>query len=221
MDWHKTFGDVVANVIAWIVIAILTWIIAVIVARIPLLRNWFSKRPWAIAAAVAFLASGLTTSAMWTILKPNLAAAVLSFNTEVCPAGWAPFENARGRVIVGANPADGRNEDEHGGKLSPRILNASEGSETNTLKSEQLPNAILSVVPSKPSEERAFRAIAIDTKAPASTDVFAVTVLGPRPNFDGERLPGSIDLQTTLNGKQQLSINNMPPFTVLTICQKN
>jgi hypothetical protein len=66
MDWEKGFADVITNVVTWIATVVIG---PIIVASIPKLRTWFSQRPWAVAAGVAFLTSGLTAAAMWTVLR--------------------------------------------------------------------------------------------------------------------------------------------------------
>jgi hypothetical protein len=66
MDWEKGFADVITSVVTWIATGVIG---PIIVAGIPKLRTWFSQRPWAVAAGVAFLTSGLTAAAMWTLLR--------------------------------------------------------------------------------------------------------------------------------------------------------
>lgn len=56
--------------------------------------------------------------------------AVMAFNLEDCPIGWAPFGEAAGRTLVGAGKGDG---------LSERKLGDSGGAEKHQLTPAEMP----------------------------------------------------------------------------------
>ncbi len=56
-------------------------------------------------------------------LQQNLAVAsprgsILALDADLCPAGWADFESAEGRVLLGIGNSDGANRDEMGNTLT-------------------------------------------------------------------------------------------------------
>lgn len=60
------------------------------------------------------------------------AGAVMAFDLDACPAGWSELAGARGRAIVGVNPAAA-------GGISARQRGAAFGAESITLAATQLP----------------------------------------------------------------------------------
>ena len=132
--------------------------------------------------------------------------AVVAFDAKACPSGWAPFNDAMGRVIVGANPTmnGAKNLDQNGIALTERTFPASGGVETNMLSADQLPSKILEV-------GGGFKLIAIPSNTSPNTGVNAIAIT----NYPA----GPIPLQTNLNSGNERPINNMPPFIVLTFCK--
>ncbi len=63
-----------------------------------------------------------------TILVP--ADSVVAFNLKDCPIGWSPFDEAKGRVILGAGIGNG---------LSKRRFNSTGGEEAHTLRGNEMP----------------------------------------------------------------------------------
>jgi hypothetical protein len=101
---------IIAAVVAGIILGILSWF----VARIPAVSDWFLKRPWAVASAVAFVTSAITGAGIWVALKPDPApsglpkGAVVAFDLpNGCPSGWVVVDSAIGRAIVGATTYSG------------------------------------------------------------------------------------------------------------------
>ena len=67
------------------------------------------------------------------ILDACREARVIAFDREMCPSGWSPYEPAAGRVVVGVNAADAKNE------LSERQRGDAFGEESHTLSVAQMP----------------------------------------------------------------------------------
>ncbi|HET6147592.1 MAG TPA: hypothetical protein VFH68_08665 [Polyangia bacterium] len=82
------------------------------------------------SAAKAVGPLGTTVSGLQAASVPT--GAVMAFDLDACPAGWAPFAPAGGRTIVGTNAAGGNG-------LSARTRGQTLGEEAHTLTVAELP----------------------------------------------------------------------------------
>jgi hypothetical protein len=200
MDWGKSFADILTSIVTWIATGIIG---PAVVAAFPSLRRWFLDRPWAIACGVAFLTSGLMTTAMWLALKPQPSippGAVLAFNGPCPGPDWHPFEPAIARFILGAGtpttqwkrlrPGGGFDEVD----LTPRKLMDMEGEENHVLSVRGMPSHSHPFSAVQPGGGCAFSGCNANAQAQQrNTDA----VGGDHPH------------------------NNLPPFVALTYCEKS
>ena len=166
---------------------------------LPQLDQW--KTVLGIAAAL--LGAGIWLGNLTTrigSLEDNLGGplpqrAVVAFN-GACPDGWKPFVAARGRFILGAGEGNG---------LKPRSLGDSGGKEAVPLTLEEIPHHVHDV-------------------GIGTSDSYGLVVNGNRrlAHF-GERDPHNKPPAPTTGPAGEPSPSphdNMPPFTVLTYCEK-
>ncbi|HET9957929.1 MAG TPA: hypothetical protein VFQ61_25700, partial [Polyangiaceae bacterium] len=97
-------------------------------------RQKITSVPFALRSAYADEAGAAVGELAQQIVPSG---AVMPFDLEVCPAGWAAFEPARGRTIVGTNPVDP--DSANSNKLSRRVRGERFGEESHTLTVEELP----------------------------------------------------------------------------------
>lgn len=132
--------------------------------------------------------------------------AVLAFNLENCPKGWSDFKDGRGRVLIGANPSvpstDGKTGEN--GLQVRRIGDPDGGSENVVIAASNLP--------------------------PHRHDTINVETMQVQAHFQGYpalTVPGrdsnaAYKEQIASNGDFAAEpLNNMPPFVVLTYCQRD
>lgn len=123
------------------------------------------------------------------------AGAVVPFNLDSCPSGWAEFTTARGRMVIGTNPAQFANP--YGeGVISLRTRNLTGGAETHTLTIAELP-AHTHAGPSGTNSLAIGGLAWINGLFPAQTQSSAAHTGGDLPH------------------------NNMPPYLVMMWCKKN
>lgn len=65
------------------------------------------------------------------------AGAVMAFDLEACPKGWTQFQDAAGRVIVGAGSG---NRDQNDKRLTDRAIGQTGGAETHKLTVKEIPS---------------------------------------------------------------------------------
>lgn len=120
---------------------------------------------------------------------------VVAFDLASCPAGWSELTAARGRMVVGTNPAQFSNPDGEG-VISERSLGQTGGEETHTLTIDEMPSHAHQTLGDSNSQ--------------------TTTGLGWW-NSSSESAPLT---QTGSTGGGQAH-NNMPPFIALLYCQKD
>lgn len=127
--------------------------------------------------------SGLSENANSSTIDAP-ARAVLAFNSDQCPAGWEPFAQASGRVIVGSGVGEG---------LTPRIFREEGGAERVALTIAELPphNHGPSISPRG----------------------------GQDLSSDSRGREGAVEREPRDVGRGEPH-ENMPPYIVLTICEK-
>lgn len=126
---------------------------------------------------------------------------------DTCPKGWKPFEQARGRVIVGAgDPSKAPAEfglDENGNHLTDRSLRQHGGTETHQLSINEMPTH------EHPVRDMEWGYSINGNDHPARIDV-----------DDGPPWGGHTGrLNTEPRGENQPH-NNMPPYIALYFCKK-
>ena len=95
------------------------------------------------AVLAATILTGLVKFTDWFggLFIPSIpAGAVVAFDqSEGCPKGWAPFDDSRGRFIIGASKSGEIGKDENGEALTHREFRKSGGTEEHTLSDQQIP----------------------------------------------------------------------------------
>ncbi|MDQ8699803.1 hypothetical protein [Hyphomicrobium sp. LHD-15] len=154
----------------------------------------------------AILASGAVLCAFTipAVAQQIPAGAVMAFDLKACPSGWAEFKNARGRVVLGANPSipstDGK-KGENG--LSARVLGTQGGHEEVVLSDKNIP-------PHK------HNTINLETMQAAGDFRGHPTLTVP-----GRDANAKFTGQIVGDGDQAAApFEITPPFVVLTICKK-
>ena len=118
-----------------------------------------------------------------------------AFNLAACPAGWTAANYAAGRVIVGAGSGAG---------LTERAFGTTGGEETHTLTTTEIPPHA-HTIGARWSDSGAFA-------SPVRQDADRLAAGGINAIFP--------DRTTSQVGGGQ-PFNTMPPFIVLTYCQKD
>ena len=120
--------------------------------------------------------------------------AVVAFNSDACPKGWAAFDQARGRVIVGTGRGKG---------LTGRILGDIGGEEVHTLTLAELP-----------SHKHTFTGNGIRAGGWGGT---ITTDVGVGDHVTHRTYIPSGNISATVGGGPH---NNMPPYIALKLCIK-
>jgi hypothetical protein len=166
-----------------------------------------------VGAVVASIIAGVGAAlfGVWTYMKqlPGEAGLapkgmVAAFDLEKgCPKGWEPYEDAKSRTIVGADPRNGAgavNTDENGQRLSSWKFEQTGGEEAHVLTTEELAPHVHSL--------NNFNGVQV-----TYSDKFSNALIHPshdRVNFNGQTMPEG-------KGKPH---NNKPPFIALYYCKK-
>ncbi|WP_299750299.1 hypothetical protein [uncultured Tateyamaria sp.] len=116
--------------------------------------------------------------------------AVMAFNLEDCPIGWAPFSEAAGRTLIGAGKGDG---------LSDRKLGHSGGAENHKLTPAEMP-----------THSHMQR---VGQHAITKNKITAWNLANPLTG-------GARDLHHTGTAGSGQEHNNMQPFAVVTYCKR-
>lgn len=136
------------------------------------------------------------------------AGTVVAFNLASCPSGWSEYTAARGRTVIGTNPAQFANPGGEG-VISARTLGTQGGAETHTLTVAEMPSHNHSGTSADP----AGTANAIFNTTAAMTG----SGYGALAANTGTRW-GVGNLSSQGGGGAH---NNMPPFVALLYCQKS
>lgn len=137
--------------------------------------------------------------------RPSIGAgAVVAYDTDGCPAGWVPFEEATARFVIGA----GNKFDEtfrtgaDGSDLSTYSYRQKGGAETHTLTHHEMPEHAHSMLwgrAGEPAQSNERHGVGNDVKS-------------------GLRVR---DIQSTLSTGRSEPHNNMPPYIALYFCKKD
>lgn len=153
-------------------------------------------------------------------LSDSLSGAVLAFDLESgCPAGWTPFREASGRMLIGAVSAEdlksiphGFDKDESRQGLSERPFRLPGGEEKVTLLESQVPAHDHDTIIFRHDGDRrgwagnslsSMDLIAVEGKTKSGVRSFTTSNAGGLPDGTTE------------------SHNNMPPYIALYFCKKN
>lgn len=149
--------------------------------------------------------------------RPSVGAgAVVAYDTDGCPSGWAPFKAATARFIIGAGGADyfddAYREGADGEPLSAKARLVPGGSESHKLKIEEMPE-----------HEHKFQ---VKENVLDNPDFFLGEVGTEyvfEPSQQGETRPrariGGERVKIASRGNN-VPHNNMPPYIALYFCKK-
>ncbi len=130
------------------------------------------------------------------------AGAIVAFS-EKCPQNWTLFDEALGRVLVGATPEGVlvTNVDQNGKALTPRALNEAAGEETHVLDFREIP-----------PHQHAFSVLEYRGNLP-------IPVFGPSTQVSPDaNLSAATEKATAIDGGGGEPHNNMPPFVSIFYC---
>ncbi|MCB1018770.1 MAG: hypothetical protein H6509_11580 [Bryobacterales bacterium] len=156
-----------------------------------------------VSIAASILTAAIFAALGWLGAIPNLlvpAGAIVGFTSTNCPAGWEPYEPAKGRVVVGALNAS--NTDETGSTITKWGIEQVGGEQSHQLSLSEMP---------KHSHLTVEAGDAINSE-------FGVGARGNARHGVKWQNPFERSFTSPVGGAQ--AHNNMPPFVALHFCQK-